>query len=60
MIHTVMPLTEVLIYRESKPVPFLRDGDNVLPEWASDGTDAAARDYFVNWLRRSLAERPIQ
>jgi cupin fold WbuC family metalloprotein len=60
MIHTVMPLTEVLIYHESKPGPFLRDGDSVLPEWAPDGTDAAARDHFVNWLLRSLAERPIQ
>ena len=38
--HLAVPLSELLIYHESKPGPFLHDNDSVFPLWAPDGTDS--------------------
>jgi len=38
--HMAVSLSELLIYHESRPGPFLRDTDSVFPSWAPDGTDA--------------------
>ena len=54
MVHTVMPLTEYVIYHESKPGPFLPEGDSIVPEWAPDGRDVQARDCFVKGLMACL------
>jgi len=37
--HAVMPVSDLLIYHESKPGPFLRQGDSIFPDWAPDGDD---------------------
>lgn len=37
--HAVFPLTDVVIYHESKPGPFLGDGDAVFPEWSPNPDD---------------------
>ena len=39
--HAVFPLTDVVIYHESKPGPFLGAGDAVFPEWSPSPDDAA-------------------
>jgi len=39
MYHAVMPLTEVVIYHENKPGPFLGEKDSIFPDWAPDGLD---------------------
>ncbi len=39
MNHAVMPLSDVVIYHENKPGPFLGDGDSIFPDWAPVGLD---------------------
>lgn len=39
MYHAVMPLSDRLIYHESKLGPFLRESDSIFPVWAPDGSD---------------------
>ena len=39
MYHAVMPLTQTVIYHESKLGPFLGDTDSIFPAWAPDGTN---------------------
>lgn len=34
MYHAVMPLSDVVIYHEAKPGPFLGDKDSIHPSWA--------------------------
>lgn len=36
MYHAVMPISDKVIYHESKPGPFLGEKDSILPEWAPD------------------------
>lgn len=37
--HTVVPLTDYIIYLESKPGPFNRDHDREYPDWAPGDVD---------------------
>lgn len=47
MYHAIMPLTEVVIYHENKPGPFLGDNDSIFPDWAPDGkNDKITRAYI--------------
>ena len=50
MYHAVMPLTDVLIYHESKPGPFLRQGDSIFPSWAPDGNDPSEAQAYTAGL----------
>ena len=36
MYHAVMPLSDLVIYHESKPGPFTGEGDSIYPSWAPD------------------------
>lgn len=54
MYHAVMPLTEQIIYHESKPGPFLGDGDSIFPEWAPDGDDEQKIHSYIQKLRDAL------
>ena len=54
MIHMVMPLTDHVIYHESKPGPFRNEGDCIVPEWAPDGRDPVVRERFVTGLLACL------
>ena len=42
MYHAVMPLSDPVIYHESKPGPFLGAGDSIYPKWAAAENDAEA------------------
>jgi len=49
--HAVVPLTDLLIYHESKMGPFDRDTANIFPEWAPDGSNPdEAQEYSGHLL----------
>ncbi len=54
MYHAVMPISDVLIYHESKPGPFIREGDSIFPDWAPDGSDPAEAAAYTEKLRQML------
>ena len=46
MVHAVLPLTDRVVYHESKLGPFLGDKDSIFPEWSCDGSDSETlHDY---------------
>lgn len=55
--HAVMPLSNMVIYHESKPGPFLGEGDSVYPAWAPDGRDADDVVKYKNELLQVLEMR---
>jgi len=45
--HSIMPLSEIVIYHESKPGPFLGKNDSIYPKWAPDRSkDSEIREYY--------------
>lgn len=54
MYHAVMPLTDLIIYHESKPGPFLLEGDSVFAPWSPDGSDDDAVAEYVGKLEDML------
>ena len=53
MYHTNFPLTDVVVYHESRPGPF-SPGDSVFPPWGPDGENEEAVREFVAELTRLL------
>jgi len=53
MYHTNFPLTEAVVYHESRPGPFT-SGDSVFAPWGPDGDDEAEASRFVAELTRLL------
>ena len=56
MYHAVTPLTSRVIYHESKPGPFLGEGDAIYPGWAPDGSDAKVAADYSRYLFSHLPE----
>ena len=54
MYHAVMPLSDPVIYHESKPGPFLGDGDSIYPDWAPAEDDSAAIEAYKSMARGHL------
>ncbi len=54
MYHAVMPLSDPVIYHESKPGPFLGEGDSIYPDWAPLAEDAEAVEAFQAMARVRL------
>jgi len=54
MYHAVMPLSDPVIYHESKPGPFLGEGDSIYPDWAPLAGDAEAVKAFQVMARAKL------
>jgi|TARA_B100000315_G_C14560267_1_gene580182 cupin fold WbuC family metalloprotein len=54
MYHTVYPITEIVIYHESKPGPFLGDADSIIPDWAPDESDSESVGRFAGKLLAAL------
>jgi cupin fold WbuC family metalloprotein len=48
--HTAIPLTDLVIYHESKPGPFLGAEDSLVPPWAPDSADPEAVARYLDWL----------
>jgi cupin fold WbuC family metalloprotein len=53
MFHTNFPLTDVVVYHESRPGPFVPGGSVPAP-WAPDGEDAEAAQEFIASLAKML------
>ncbi|MBI4445907.1 MAG: cupin fold metalloprotein, WbuC family [Acidobacteria bacterium] len=52
--HTVIPISEYVIYHEAKPGPFLGERDSIYPDWCPDGSDKEeARTYIENLVRKA-------
>ena len=47
MFHAVMPLSDLIIYHEAKPGPFIPEKDSVFPKWAPDGSNPGEVAAFV-------------
>ncbi len=54
MYHAVMPLSDLVIYHESKLGPFTGEGDSVYPPWAPDGSDADEVKEYTNSMLYAL------
>ena len=54
MYHTNFPLTDVAVYHESRPGPFV-PGDSVFAPWGPDGEDEKAAREFVAELAEVLS-----
>ncbi|MBC8281227.1 MAG: cupin fold metalloprotein, WbuC family [Chloroflexi bacterium] len=54
MYHAVIPVTDVIIYHETRPGPFSREGDSLFPTWAPDGSDPKESEAFISSLLRLL------
>lgn len=54
--HALIPISDIIIYHESKPGPFLGQIDSLYPDWAPDGSDPAETTAFIDKLRQSLPE----
>ena len=52
MYHAILPLSDVIIYHESKPGPFLREQDSIFPDWAPDGSNSNATAQYLAELSR--------
>ena len=54
MYHAILPLSDWIVYHESKPGPFTGEGDSVYPAWAPDGRDASAVAAYVRTLHDAI------
>jgi cupin fold WbuC family metalloprotein len=54
MYHAVMPLSDVVVYHESKPGPFLGDSDAIPPKWAPAADDPDAIRRYEMCLMEAL------
>ncbi len=52
--HALIPLSDAIIYHESKPGPFLGQEDSLYPEWAPDGSDPEATAAFIDKLKQLI------
>lgn len=57
--HSVMPLSKVVIYFESKPGPFEGLSDSIFPVWAPDSCEVGAVKNYRKQLQQYLKERNI-
>ena len=47
MYHAVMPVSDIVIYHESKPGPFLGSDDSIIPSWAAAEEDLEAVKSYI-------------
>ena len=55
MYHSVIPLTPVVVYHESKVGPFRGRKDSIVAPWAPDGSDTAENEEYYSILLRELS-----
>ena len=54
MFHAVLPLSDSVIYHETKPGPFLGKMDSIYPEWAPNVDNLDEIDIYLNKLKKAL------
>lgn len=52
--HTIIPISPYAVYHESKPGPFLGQGDSIYPEWAPDGLGIMESQSYMEQLLESV------
>ncbi len=55
--HTVLPLTDQVIFLESKLGPFQSEQDKIYPVWAPDGSSPVDTASYAEMLLKVLGER---
>jgi cupin fold WbuC family metalloprotein len=53
--HTVIPLSDQVIYHESKPGPFLGEDDSLFPDWSPNGTDDNMAKAYIDALIKKVS-----
>lgn len=54
MYHAVMPISDLVIYHESKPGPFTGKRDSIYPSWAPDGNNSEEVKQYTTLLQKTL------
>ena len=57
MYHALVPLSDILIYHESKLGPFIRGLDSIFPVWAPDGEDLQEVQAYTKELLANIQGR---
>ncbi len=55
--HSSYPISEYAIFLESKPGPYLGEGDSLFPEWAPDGSDEGAGIAYMERLLETISKQ---
>ena len=55
MYHGVVPLSEIVVYHETKPGPFITPGDSVFPAWAPEPADEVKAHAYMQTLQKVFA-----
>ena len=55
--HMLVPLSDSVVYHESKPGPFLGTGDSLFAAWAPDAKDHAAMSNYIDGLLTQIAAK---
>ncbi len=53
--HASIPLTDTVIYHETKPGPFMGKTDSIFPYWAPDGSNSDEVDVYKKMLMTNLS-----
>jgi len=56
MYHATFPLTDVVVYHESKLGPFIRETDAVFPEWSPKENDKIQIEFFKKKIFNAVIE----
>ena len=54
--HTIFPTSEIAIYHEATPGPFLAENNSIYPEWAPDGIQKSKAIEYKEKLISFLSE----
>jgi len=55
--HALAPLSDIVIYHESKLGPFVSEGDSIFPDWAPNGEDPQEVQAFIATLLANVPGR---
>jgi len=54
MFHAVLPISDIVIYHENKPGPFLGNGDSVFPDWIPSPDNINEMEKYKNRLLKTI------
>ena len=54
MFHAVLPITDFVIYHETKPGPFLGEMDSIYPDWAPKVNNQNEINTYINTLKKEI------
>ena len=46
--HCTIPLSDIVIFHESKPGPFIHNDDSIYPDWAPEGNDQQECNNYLS------------